>query len=308
MRRYTLFLVLLVFLAACSNERPVIVEGASSVDSSPVVSDERYGDSGTPDTVPMPATTTTTTAKAAPTTTSTVAPTQVSTTTTTTPPDFSAEGSEDLQAQATNDDQVTPGVNTDQPVLPEDLVVLLLDDADLNDTWAVGPVRDYRPDPSTESELERCPAIAAFDAIDAVLRVERDTDGSANRDEPSRPLLFTQILGRSSTAESASRMVVDFVAVEECLRQDFEEATAVTEFDDDEPVPEFELSIETTSIAHADAATQLTAAVEGEHLILYAIAVDDLVSIIFFEDGFLEGGFSAQEIAEVAAAKLTAEG
>ena len=73
-------------------------------------------------------------------------------------------------------DHLKPGVNTDPtPVepLPKDLLAITLDDGDLSTDWEADELEKYRPNPTSLSDLTDCPEMAAFDAIDAVLVIER---------------------------------------------------------------------------------------------------------------------------------------
>ena len=194
---------------------------------------------------------------------------------------------------------VTPDDNTDptpDEPLPKDLFAIALDDGDLSADWKADEPEQYRANPTSSSDLAECPEMAAFDAIDAVLVMERRF-ARVDYDD------LTQFLGRASDSATAAKIVTGFGDVVPCIEHSFEEQ--VQGEGDLDLRGEFSIVEVETAIDGADAVSHIDFDVFDERFTIVVIAVDDVVSVLTFNNtDHVPPDETVVGIAEVAAAKI----
>jgi len=208
------------------------------------------------------------------------------------------EAGDDINKQIANAQSIQNLINDHNEKLPAELVALLLGDSEIDGDWVVWRTDPYYANPTSPGDLEECPELVAFDAIDSVFEVQRDF-GVVDVNNAA------QMLGRATDASAASAMVSGFVAIEPCLEQSL--ATEIEEAGVDESIPiGFSVSLETVEVANASAATKLEVEIDGVRSVIVVIAVGDVVSAIALDDSVLQAGGLPLGVAELAAAKIAA--
>lgn len=184
--------------------------------------------------------------------------------------------------------------------LPADLVALLLDEEDLSGQWVVSDTDSYLHNPTRAEDLEECPALAAFDALDEVLMVERDFD-LQDLDNA------VQIIGRAPDSATAQTLALNFELVEPCFQRLLSgESDGIG--DEDPLANAISISIKPVEIENADAATLMDIAIFEEHSFAVVMAVGDILTVVTVEqDEFRRSedpSFAPLAFAETAARKI----
>ena len=188
---------------------------------------------------------------------------------------------------------------TEATGLPEDLVALFLDGGDLGGDWLVGDFNRYRPDPVGADDVAECPALAAIDAIDAILEVQRDF-GLVDIND------VTQIIGRAPDATAAAQLVTDFAAVDACWQHLLDEQSS--EFNEGEPAfpTQNSVTIDEVFFEGAGSANKTLLMLDGEWLAIVLFAVDDVVTLVAFDQEALAQSDISLDVAAKAANKIAA--